>query len=148
MQRHLLLALFFSALVFQTTSAIGFTGVVEIIAGITDGIIQKDNLDEFQKCITGAETLEDNIDRAVEDFKEGGLAGYAEGLMEIQQLIQKLPQSVSTCTSIADDLTKLGQWAEIFIEPTVFIKTVSYNLVFHYSQIHADIDEAIADYDK
>ena len=56
-----------------------------------------------------------------------------------------LPEKVSTCIEIQDDLTKLGQWAEIFIEPTVFIKTVSRNLVWNYATIHSDINDAITD---
>ena len=148
MQKSFILSLLISSFVVHTVSAIGAEGVIEVIAGITDGIIQKDDLHEFQKCFTDAEGLVTIVDEAVEDFEEGSLAGYSEGFMEIQQLIMALPDRVRTCTAIEGDLTKLGQWAHIFLEPSVFIKTVSKNLVWNYFSIHADIVEALADYDQ
>ena len=146
MHKSLILALCLSVL-FANTYAITVGGVAEIIAGLFDGIIEKDDLNEIKSCIAGGEDLAVNIEDAVGDFKEGGLAGYSEGLMEIQQFITKLPASVGKCEAIQDDLHKMGQWAVIFLEPTTFISTVSYNLVWHYSEIHGDIDEAIVDYD-
>ena len=83
MQKSLVLVLFLSTLFISTTQAITFGGVVEIIAGIMEGIIQKDDLKEIQQCVTTDESMVDNIMRSVDDFKEGGLAGYAEGFMEI-----------------------------------------------------------------
>ncbi|CDW82039.1 UNKNOWN [Stylonychia lemnae] len=146
MQKSFALTLLLSALCVHQSSAIGVTGVIEVIAGITDGIIQKDDLSEFQKCITDAESLETYIDQAIGDFEEGGLAGYSEALMQVQQLIMALPSRVQTCESIHEDLTKLGQWAEIFLEPATFIKTVSENLIFNYSTIGKDVDVAMTDY--
>ena len=112
-----------------------------------DGIILKDDLTEIQNCITDVEGLEKYVDAAVEDFKEGSLAGYSEACMQIQQLILNLPERVTTCENIHDDLTKLQQWASIFLAPSVFFKTVSKNLLWNYGTIHQDVTEAINDYD-
>ena len=147
MQKSLLLSLTISAL-FMSTQAITAAGVGEIIAGIMDGVIQKDDLKEIQACLVGGDNLSVNIENAVADFKEGDLAGTAEGFMEIQQFVTKLPAAIGTCEEIRDDLNKFAEWAVIFIEPTVFIKTVSSNLVWNYFEIHSDIEEAITDFDK
>jgi len=66
----------------------------------------------------------DNIMRAVNDFKEGGLVGFSEGFMEIQQFVEKIPVALHSCTAIQEDIDKLGQWAKIFIEPTTFTSPV------------------------
>ena len=84
----------------------------------------------------------------VEDFEEGSIAGYSEALMELQQLIMNLPGRVTTCENIHDDLTKLGQWAEIFLQPGTFFKTVSKNLLWNYRTIHDDVNTAITDYNS
>ena len=68
--------------------------------------------------------------------------------MEIQQFVTKLPAAIGTCDSIRGDLHKFNDWAVIFLQPSTFIKTVSFNLVWDYKEIHGDIQEAVADYDK
>ena len=148
MQKSLLLTLLVSSIAVHTANAITAGGVIEIIAGITDGIIQKDDLSEFQKCVTDAESLSPIVDAIITDFKEGSIAGYSEALMEVQQFIMALPERVSTCENIHDDLVKLGQWAVIFIEPLTFIKVVSKNLVWNYATIHSDIQTAITDFNS
>ena len=147
MQKSLLLTLFVSSVVVHTANAISAMGVIDIIAGIVDGVIHKNDLAEFQKCITDAESLSPILDAMVDDFKEHDLAGYSEAMMEAQQLIMALPAKVETCEAVHDDLVKLGQWAQIFIEPATFIKVVSKNLVWNYVTIHTDINEAITDFD-
>lgn len=44
--------------------------------------------------MNGAQELSDNFQRAVANFKEGGITGYTEGIMEIANIVNELPYTV------------------------------------------------------
>ena len=120
--------------------------VVNIVGGLVQGIIQKDDLSILQQCMQNAETLTTEIEVAVADFEKGGLEGYAQGLMEVSKIFKEIPQDLANCQAMGSDLTKLEEWAKIFLTPTTLIKVVSGNLIWHYKEITTDISNAVADY--
>ena len=137
-----------AALCIHSTVALTGGDVVTIVAGIMDGVIHKDDLAELQTCMTGADSLTDEFESAVADFEAGGIQGITQGIMEVAQIFNDLPQDLGNCVSISDDLSKLGDQLKIFLQPTLLIKTVSYNLVWHYSEINGDIQTALTDYNS
>ena len=52
-----LLTLCLGALLIQTSFALTGSEVIEIVAGIMDGVIHKDDLHELQQCMVGADQL-------------------------------------------------------------------------------------------
>ena len=147
-KKTLLTACLATSLFVHSTVALTGGNVVEIIAGIMDGVIHKDDLAELQQCMTGADSLTDEFETAVADFEQGGISGITGGIMEISTIFNELPQDLGNCVSIQDDLSKLGDQLKIFLQPTLLIKTVSYNLVWYFSEINGDISAALADYNN
>ncbi len=83
-------------------STVALTGgnVIEIIAGIMDGVIHKDDLAELQQSMTGADSLTDEFETAVSDFEQGGISGITGGIMEIATVFSELPQDLGNCVTI------------------------------------------------
>ncbi len=84
----------------QSSVAISAEGVIEIIAGIINGVIQKNDLSEIEACISDVGGMEDNIERAVKDFEDGSPVAIIEGIMEIEQFVLKIPPTLRGCTAI------------------------------------------------
>ncbi|CDW82544.1 UNKNOWN [Stylonychia lemnae] len=140
------LTLLLVATIATQTYALTGSQVIEIVAGMMDGVIHKDDLAELQACMQGADQLTDEFDTAVSDFEQGGITGYTSAIEVVAQIINQLPQDLNQCTSIDGDLSKLGDWAKIFLQPTVLLERVSYNLLVHFSEINGDIQTALTDY--
>ena len=98
--------------------------------------------------MVGADQLTQEFENAVADFEEGGITGYTNGIMEIGKIFNELPQDLGNCEAISDDLSKLGDWAKIFLHPIDLAKIVSYNLVWNYNEINSDIQAAMIDYNE
>ena len=143
-----LTVLFVASVAVQSTYALTGTDVIKITAGIMDGVIHKDDLSELLSCMSGADQLTDEFESVVNDFKTGGISGYTNGIEVMAQIINELPNDLTQCTSISDDLSKLGTWASIFLHPTILLPRVSYNLLWHYSEINGDIQSALTDWDN
>lgn len=138
-----LTVLFFASMAVHTTYALSGTDVIKITAGLIDGVVHKDDLNVLLNCFQGADSLTGDFEAMVNDFKLGGISGISNGIQVMATIIQELPNDLQTCSSIEDDLTKMGQWAEIFLHPVDLMKRVSYNLLWNFSEINGDIQTAL-----
>ena len=98
--------------------------------------------------MTGTDSLVVDMEQAVEHFKAGGAVNIGEGIMAIGKFIQDLPPTVYNCGGIPDDFKKLGDFFSIFGNPSLLAQTISYNLLWNYSAINADIQAAIQAWDS
>ena len=130
----------------QASVAISAEGVIEIIAGIINGVIEKNDLQEIEACITNVDDMTINIERAIEGFEEGDAVGILEGLMEIEQFVLKIPPTLKGCVAIQDDINTFLAWGAIILDPLFFIETVSKNLVLHIFQVKKEVQVIINDY--
>ena len=137
------------ALMSLATPAACFSGsdVIRVFAGLMDGILHKDNLNYLLGCMSGTDSLVVDIENAVVHFKQGGTMGIGEGIMDIGKFLQDLPPACYNCGGIPDDFQKLGQFFAIFGNPTLLMQRISYNLLWYYSEINADVKLALADWD-
>ncbi len=129
-------------------NAFGGLDVIRVFAGIMDGILHKDNLDYLLGCMTGTDSLVVDIEDAVTHFKQGGTMGIGKGIMDIGKFLQDLPPTCYNCGGIPEDFQKLGQFFAIFGNPTLLMQRISYNLLWYYSEINADISQALQDWDQ
>jgi hypothetical protein len=132
----------------QPVAAFNGMDVVRVFAGLMDGIIHKDNLDYLMGCMTGTDSMVADIENAVTHFKQGGTIGIGEGIMDIGKFLQDLPPACYNCGGIPDDFAKLGQFFSIFGNPSLLSQRLAYNLLWYYSQINADVQTAIKDWDS
>ena len=131
----------------QQVQAITGTDVIRVFAGIMDGILHTDNENYLLGCMSGTDALVVDIENAVTHFKQGGTIGIGEGIMDIGKFLQDLPPTCYNCGGIPDDFAKLGTFFAIFGNPTLLAQRVSYNLLWYYSQINGDVQEAIKHWD-
>lgn len=122
---------------------ITISDVIHLMAGVMDGIVHEDRLDYLLGCVNGSEAMVDDIESAVSDFSEGGFWGITEGIYEIKQFIfNDLPSTITNCGDMGQDFDKLGNFFDIFSNTTLLVQRVSYNLLWYYSDIMAQVNAA------
>ena len=77
--------------------------VIEIFAGVMNGIVHEDHLDYLLGCMSGTEGLVGDIENAVDDFSQGTFWSISAGIIDIKQFIDDIPQTITNCSGIPDD---------------------------------------------
>ena len=108
------------------------------VAGLIEGLIQKDDLPEIKKCMTNTETVSVEVTRIVNEMSAGTMAAILEGVKDIYALINELPTDLKDCENIQGDITKVTNWAAQFLTPTGLTKVVE-NVMANWSGVQADI---------
>ena len=133
----------------SVNQAVAFDGVdvIRVFAGVMDGILHTDNLNYLLGCMNGTDALVGDVEDMVTHFKKGGSIGIGEGIMDIGKFLQDLPPTVYYCGGIPDDFTRLGNFFSIFGNPTLLAQRISYNLLWYYTDINANISDALKHWD-
>ena len=121
-------------------------GAQEMIAGLIDGLISKDDLPELQKCLKNAESLEVELTNVIADLEKGDLESIIKAAQEVGQIIKEVPEDLAECKDIQDDVTKLEAWADLFKHPTQLVQTIFQNVVSNMGPVQADIATLTSDY--
>ena len=133
-----------TALCLQSTLAQNITvgAVVEIFAGVMNGIVHEDHLDYLLGCMNGTEAMVTDIENAVHDFSQGDFWGISAGILDIKDFIAEVPVAAHNCGDIPQDFDKLGQFFSVFGNTTLLESRLEYNLLWYYSDIMADVGQA------
>ena len=123
-------------------------GAEEFIAGIMNGLIQKDDLPEIQKCLANTEVLEVEITNALADFSKGDIQAVIKAVQEFGVIIGQLPGDLAECKNISDDLVKVKTWAKIFAHPVSLVEVMTKNLLANWKDVSADITKTTSDYNS
>ena len=91
--------------------------VVDVVAGLIDGVVGRDDLEELKGCFKGTDDIARLLNVAVEEFKSGGVMGMSTAILETGKLIQKLPESLQRCVNISNDVQRFVSWSSIFLKP-------------------------------
>lgn len=129
-------------------SGFDVSAAVQVVAGLMDGIIKVDDLNELEQCIQNAETLQAEIAVIVGKLQAGGFENYLEAAKAIGNLINQLPADMNQCKNIQGDLTKLEAFGKLFENPTELVRTLATNLFAHYSEIMGDVHTALNDWNS
>lgn len=108
----------------------------DFAAGLIFGFTGDNHLEEMRTCMTDIEPLINDANAALADIKAGHVI---KGIEDMGDIIFMLPDAVSSCTGMEDDIAAIEEWATIFKQPTKLAKTVSKNWLFHGTEVKKDI---------
>uniref|UniRef100_A0A7S3CRK9 Uncharacterized protein n=1 Tax=Strombidium rassoulzadegani TaxID=1082188 RepID=A0A7S3CRK9_9SPIT len=125
--------------------AINVQDAEQFLGGVIFGLIQKDDLSEIKQCLTDAEGVEEEVNKAIEYFAKGDVQDILLGIEEMGKLLQELPTDLKECVAMKSDLERIETWAAIFKNPLELLKTVTTNLIKDYAKIFADVSKTTSD---
>lgn len=127
----------------------GFDDTANLIAGLIFGLVGDNYLPEIETCMGNISNLQKDISTAVADFNVGSYQSVLDGLYFVGLALQELPQDFTNCSSgLQDDLARIGDWAEIFIEPVQLAEDVSHNIITNPIKADRDLKRAEKDWNK
>ena len=128
----------------DTQYSISVTGVEEFLGGVIEGLIQKDDLPELQKCLKNTEVVQVEVSKIIAEIQKGDLTDIVQAVKDAIQLIQELPTDLQDCQTIQDDVAKIEKWAQQAVTPSGLTKIVE-NVMANWSAIQKDIGEINTD---
>ena len=118
----------------------------EFIAGFVYGMTGDNHLTEIEACATGGELMFSEIETGVADIKKGGWDNDIQAALQFGLAALQVPQALSTCEGMDDDIAAIEQWAQIFTNPTELAATVTKHYLLHKKKVTADIAAVKADW--
>jgi len=81
------------------------------VSGIIFGLTGDNHLDELEHCFKSSEPLIEDVAQVLDDIKNLKLIAAAQ---DFGKVIWVLPDSISECHGIDEDVQKIKEWAQIF----------------------------------
>ena len=133
-----------------TTQAATVTSLnaVSFIAGLMDGVIHKDNLQELQQCLTNVEHVALEVEEIYAAFTSLSLLGIAKAIEDLEDIATYIAVEGQQCESIIPDVDRFRKWAAIFTTPGELMTRLAMNVPAHFNEILVDVQEANIDYEK
>jgi hypothetical protein len=97
--------------------SVGPEDIVRLLAGLIEGLVQEDHLDEIGQCIKDTVTIERTLSIAIADFEKGDVADIIQGVKLVGTVLQALPNDLADCEGMGDDIARIEKWAQIFEHP-------------------------------
>jgi len=127
-------------------SNVGVMSAADFVAGFLYGMTTENHLTEIEACFQGGELMVSEIEAGVADFKKGGWDNDVQGILEFGLAILQIPQALGTCRGMDEDMAAIKTWASIFKDPARLAATISKHMLFHKSDIEADIKTVETDW--
>merc|ERR1712046_438265 len=121
-------------------------GAEEMVAGLIQGLIQKDDLPDLQKCMKNAESLEVELTGVIADLEKGDLQDIIKAAQEVGQIIKEVPVDLADCKDIQGDLTKIENWGKQLANPVTLAESLTKNIIANWGPVQADIGALTKDY--
>ena len=119
------------------------------LAGVFEGIVKADHVNETLGCINGTESLVGDIETMIGDFMLPTFWNILDGINEIKKFIfVDLPRTVENCGDIPEDFQRLGQFFSVFGNTTLLEERLTNNLLWYYSDIMTDVDAGLNFYSQ
>eukprot|EP00347_Sterkiella_histriomuscorum_P007004 403350611 len=115
---------------------------IEFVAGVMDGVIQKDNLKEIKLCISDVKTISNEVQEIAQDIMTLEMPKMIEGVMKFMELLQQYKGSLTQCEAIRPDVERFMKFGEVFLHPADLINRVTTNLPAHLNEIMSDVQAA------
>jgi len=109
--------------------------------GLIAGLIQDDDLEKVELCITDADALEPLILSAITELKKGGIHNIIAGAKTISEILAMGQNDLSQCEAMKADWVRIETWSKIFKNPSQLLQTVVQNAISNRAGIAADISE-------
>ena len=120
--------------------------VPDFVAGFVYGMTGDNNLTEIEACFQGGELMAGEIETGVQDIKAGGWNNDVQAALNFALVALQVPQSLSTCESMGDDISAIEEWASVFKNPAALAKKAAKHYAFHKAEVKADIAALEADW--
>lgn len=123
------------------------TNVLDVIAGLLEGIAADLGLTDIQECLQDVGTLATDIENAYKELVQNSATAVAEGLKDLAQALEQVPSAIKTCKA-ADtvDIAKIEAALSSFENPVSFVFHVGHDLIINGQQIYTEVNSAIQDY--
>jgi len=74
--------------------------IIQFIDGLVQGLVKDDNLESVDVCVHDAESLDVLLQKAIAEFKAGGLHNIVNGAKAIGELLEQADIDLSQCEAI------------------------------------------------
>lgn len=117
---------------------------LEFFGGLNWILIESDNLRNTENCIKGGETLTNSLKQTVVLFEKGGMQNYLDACKSLGTAFIELPQEVSDCEDMRQDLPKVQAFIGQFKDPKTVIESIGTNLWGHFDYFHDKVEASTA----
>ena len=123
------------------TYKIDLVAVEELVAGIVEGFIKKDDLMEIEQCLENGDRLEAKVEQIIEDLPTLNISKIIDAIKVMADIVEELPQDLEDCKNISGDLHKITDWAQ-----SIDFSKIPGNTLQHLTEIAADVQKQVADW--
>jgi len=124
-------------------------GVLEIIAGLLDGFGSDMGVNAIQGCISDVKTVGSEVETAINDFKRLDFFGIKDGIHEVAEAFQQIPDAIKECEAIKGEVAdELAHAIDAFKNPWSLFWKVGKSLLLNGRQIYSEITTAVSDWDN
>ena len=107
----------------------------DFFAGFIYGMTDSNDLVEMKLCMDDTHQLAAEADRMIHDLENGDIAKAA---LLFKKLKKELPEAMTACKSMDEDMATVNDWFSAWSDPTAVIKEATLNYVKHQDQVKAD----------
>lgn len=122
------------------------SAIPEFVAGFVYEMVGVNHLTEIQACYQGFDAMAPEIEAGISDIKKGGWDNDVQAALQFGLVALQVPQALSTCENMGDDIAAIESWAKIFTNPTALAAAVSKHYVLHRKEIQGDISSLETDW--
>jgi len=123
------------------------TSTADFVAGFVFGMTGDNHLTEIEACYQGGQLMTQEIEAGIADIKAGGWDKDTQAALQFGLAVLQIPQALSTCENMDDDIAAIDSWAQIFTDPAKLSTTLAKHYAFHKKEIKTDITTLETDWD-
>ena len=120
--------------------------VEQFVSGLIFGLIQKNDLQKIQQCLSDADSIADKLTNVIAEFKAGDVADIIKAIGDIGGIIEGLPNDLQDCKDMQPDIQRIEKWGQIFTHPSQLISTITQQVLMHYADIMKDVSDITTDF--
>jgi len=117
--------------------------IPDFIAGFIYQLTGDNDLTEIESCYQGGDNVVIDAEAALADIKSGK---FISGVKDIGKIVNELPDALSTCEGMQDDIKMLEDYAKSFENVGHVAKEASKNWLLHGRKVKADIAQEKSDW--
>ena len=121
--------------------------IPDFVAGFVFGMTGNNDLEEIETCYQGGELMEQEIELGIADIKKGGTDNDIQAGLQFALAAVQIPQALSTCENMGDDLTAIEEWASIFKNPEALASKLATHYALHHKEIQSDLSTLETEFD-
>ena len=114
--------------------------VNHILAGLIEGMIGQNDLEEIEACYGGGKEMTHELKKAINNFKSGGWNSITQGALDVVKIGLQIPQELHTCKNMQADLDTIEAWGKQFTDISKLAAKVTKHYLLNKKQVTADID--------